>query len=648
MPQQTLGKRLRSHSTASSTMSPTTRSVALTRKTRRSAPSPEPIPPKSKRAKITTVDLEDDDSNKENIPPDTFYVSPNSPTSDSGSGSLEAIVVTPRSQRASRRVSARVETPARRRVSSPNLRVPPTPISPSPSPLSRLALDVGVETPSKSLAHLTLASPPPTPDTYSDVNEEPLPKTQPLHLQVRALLRPQNQDAPLIGREKERSIIQDFLNPLVSDEECSENDATSLYISGAPGTGKTALVNEVLASLSASAEHAQISTVYVNCMSVGVKDGLAGVWLACANELDASEASKRSASSKADWVDEFSKLVHNRKCVLVLDEIDHLAANEITIAQVFSLAAASQTRPHLRVIGISNMHTLTHSKPSEHTRTLHFEPYTTAQMKAVLTARLASISSNDPLASKIFPLPTIALLSMKIGSQTGDIRTVFSVARRALDAAIAAAPFPSIITVTPVHIIAALKVSSASIGNSQAKNGTETITRVRNLGLQHRFVLSALLLATKRAVDGLSLTGAAGSKGKSDGAPSIDMTTLHTFYCTVLSRGSGTAFAAVNRVEFADLVNILEGNGLVQVSQARGKGASKAKGMQLVSIAGGVREEELVRGLTGTPDATSGSMDVKEEEVRHIWEKEMARLTREKNAKETKMVKAEFEGAEED
>ena len=344
--------------------------------------------------------------------------------------------------------------------------------------------------------------------------------------------------------------------------------------------------------------------------------------------------------------------------VIVLDEIDHLTASSITMEQVFALAATHKIRSHLRIIGISNTHTLTHSKPSESTLTLHFEPYTSSQMKAILMARLSVLSSNDPTANKIFPLPTISLLSMKIAGRTGDIRTVFSVARRALDAAVAAAGPSSSISVTPAHIIAALKASNATIGNAE-KNGSETVSRVRDLGLQHRFVLASLLLATKRIIAGLPLTGIVTSpiklkqtsSGTCDSAPSVDFTALHGYYCTILTRGANAAFSAVNRTEFADLVNILEGNGLVQISQSRGKIKSavvKGKGIQVVCIASGVREEELVRGLTGTSDADHGPLDVKEEEVRHLWEKELARLGRETNIRDAKPIKADFEDAEED
>lgn len=296
-------------------------------------------------------------------------------------------------------------------------------------------------------------------------------------------------------------------------------------------------------------------------------------------------------------------------------------------------------------------------------------------MKAVLSARLATLLSNDATTPTLFSPATLTLLTMKIASQTGDIRTVLSVARRSLDLAVAGSTSSSTATVTTAHILAALKASHTNIGASQKKSGAETVTRVRNLGLQARFALAALLLATRRIMSGLSLSsnsGASSSKLKeninhppSSSAPSgsvsvtIDITTLHGFYATLLSRGANSAFCGVGRTEFTDLIGLLEGSGLVELAQGRGFGSKtkvggKNKGTQVVRIADGVRMEEMVRGLVGSSvsnnNMAAAVVDVIEEEVKHVWEKEISRINREVKAKfgNTNVRTAEFEGAEED
>jgi cell division control protein 6 len=53
----------------------------------------------------------------------------------------------------------------------------------------------------------------------------------------------------IIGREKERNVITDFILKVIESHEPS-----ALYVSGNPGTGKTALTNQILKSLSSKLE----------------------------------------------------------------------------------------------------------------------------------------------------------------------------------------------------------------------------------------------------------------------------------------------------------------------------------------------------------------------------------------------------------
>ena len=726
MSRQVLGKRPRSSSRLSSPPSSRPQTPAYkTRRITRELPSPDPTP-NPKRVKGSSIEVDrDDDSNKENIPPIAALgpltparVSANSFSPNSTSDMVNlANTLTPRAQRASRRASIQTSrhTPGdlnvhiyvktylnfipvsrHRSFARPHADASS---SVADSLVSERTGQIGspLNTPSRDFSRLSFTTPPPTPELISlpplvkDASEKPAS----LYARARALLRPQGYEIePLIGRERERSHILDFLTPFVSGQSSLDNVA-SLYVSGAPGTGKTALINQILSSPpfvnDQKASRSSVHVINVNCMALGAKDGLLGVWECCLNKLGLPKETKRGSPTKVDWSQRFNKLFRDRKwfemilnwchiysqvcsSILVLDEIDYLATSTSTspsssASQLFAIAAAPQTRDCLRVIGISNTHTLTHAKPSSHTRTIHFEPYTGAQMKAILGARLAGLS-NSHTTVKLFSPATLALLTMKIAGQTGDIRTVFSVARRSLDLAVTGSPSSADVTVTPAHVLAAFKASHASIGSSSGPSGAETVTRVRNLGLHARFALAALLLATRRIISGLSLSSSSSSvlntfKEKSnyqsvpggDGAPpAIDVTALHGFYTTILSRGAAAAFCGLGRTEFTDLVGLLEGNSLVELSQGRGFG-SKTKGsgknLQVVSIASGIRIEELVRGLVGSPaneNMDDAAVDVKEEEVRHIWEKETARIGREIKAKfgNTGIKNAGFEGAEED
>lgn len=69
----------------------------------------------------------------------------------------------------------------------------------------------------------------------------------------------------MIGREKERALLTEFLASFVAGT-AQNSDKLAAYISGAPGTGKTALVSEVLRGV----EKDGIKGIYVNC--TGLKE----------------------------------------------------------------------------------------------------------------------------------------------------------------------------------------------------------------------------------------------------------------------------------------------------------------------------------------------------------------------------------------
>ena len=180
-------------------------------------------------------------------------------------------------------------------------------------------LQYPANTPSRALSSLSLTTPPSTPES----NPQPPPvedsKSRPasLYTQARGLLRPQGHEAvPLIGREREKVQILDFLVPFISNQPPSDN-ATSLYVSGAPGTGKTALVNNILSSslFAKDVEGSNVSVriIYINCMTLGAKDGFMGVWDRCMEKLGVPKEIKRGSPAKVDWNKRFNKLFWNQK-----------------------------------------------------------------------------------------------------------------------------------------------------------------------------------------------------------------------------------------------------------------------------------------------------------------------------------------------
>jgi cell division control protein 6 len=356
----------------------------------------------------------------------------------------------------------------------------------------------------------------------------------------------------------------------------------------------------------------------------------------------------------------------------------------------------------LRLIGIANTHTLTTSSisatltPSKNVQTIHFAPYTPTQLQNILQSRLSPLHSTELAieVKKFLPPPTLMLLTKKVAALTGDVRSLFEVLRGAIDLAVSPSTIRNSVdenpfntpkaTVTPQHILAALKAytpaapkapTTNSIANtSPTTSNSETVTKIRNLGLQAQLVLLIILLGSKRLEVGLSLFTSCNASPKKPSATALKRTVsspnpalgaavrietglLHTYYSTVLSRSDLGIFKPVSRSEFADLLGVLEGVGLVSLSsslfaselgspagkrkKAFGRSASFGSGMGKngAGAVGGVRlveglwADEILRGLGATeadasPVSDDMPVDARKEEICGIWEQEKSRLTK--------------------
>ena len=144
---------------------------------------------------------------------------------------------------------------------------------------------VALTTPSAEISHLMIATPPPTPPTA----------LLPLPSRIRAMLRStcNNTQTQIAGRESERASILNFLAPFI--EGMSTNDDTvqsSMFISGSPGTGKTALVNSIIRQLSTE-QDSELKVISINCMALKSVDAL---WERMIEDF--GDAPKRKATSR--------------------------------------------------------------------------------------------------------------------------------------------------------------------------------------------------------------------------------------------------------------------------------------------------------------------------------------------------------------
>ena len=129
-------------------------------------------------------------------------------------------------------------------------------------------------------AQASLATPPATPQT-----------NLPLHAAARALLRAtvNSEAVQVVGRDDERKLIATFIERFLAGESSGQ----SLYVSGSPGTGKTALVNDILSEHQESQENVQVLSL--NCMAFNDVDAL---WDKMIEVFGDAQTSKSAAKGK--------------------------------------------------------------------------------------------------------------------------------------------------------------------------------------------------------------------------------------------------------------------------------------------------------------------------------------------------------------
>ncbi|EHK96335.1 putative Cell division control protein 18 [Glarea lozoyensis 74030] len=202
--------------------------------------------------------------------------------------------------------------------------------------------------------------------------------------------------------------------------------------------------------------------------------------------------------------------------IITLDEIDHVLNLDLEI--LYKLFEWSlQKSSHLVLIGIANALDLTdrflprlkarNMKP----HLLPFLPYTAAQIKAVIIAKLKSLVKDGPSPDYLpFLHPAaIELCSRKVSSQSGDLRKAFDICRRAIDVIEAESiketarrerqllvSTQSLSTLTPetaprASIAHVNKITASTFGNGANQ-------RLKTLNLQQKAALCALVALEKR------------------------------------------------------------------------------------------------------------------------------------------------------
>ncbi|KAF2896896.1 hypothetical protein ILUMI_09283 [Ignelater luminosus] len=368
------------------------------------------------------------------------------------------------------------------------------------------------------------------------------------------------------GREKELTDLHDFINDCL-DKETSG----SLYISGPPGTGKTAALSMILEE----PQLLELKKVFVNCTAI---KSAGAIYARISSELNLKTNSR---TEKGNLTAIESYLKKNRKMILlVLDEIDQLdSKNQSVLYTIFEWPAKLNSK--LILIGIANALDLTDRilprlqvrcelKP----KLMHFAPYNKQQLVQIFTERL-----KESNVSSIFSPVAIQMLAGKVAAISGDVRRALDIGRRVVELAeqqknkgtlncienLVAVEEHKNNTVEAVDLKQVVNVLNNVYGTSQ--NLSEDSDDA--FPLQQKIIICSLLLILKKA------------KNKD-----ITIGKLHGVYKKVCQKRN---LSAVDQAEFVGLCSLVETRGIMRIV---GKKETRLHKVSLVWD-----EEEVVNAL---------------------------------------------------
>ncbi|KAM6295456.1 cell division control protein 6 homolog [Aegotheles albertisi] len=349
----------------------------------------------------------------------------------------------------------------------------------------------------------------------------------------------------LHARDKESGIIRQFLR----DHVCRRRPG-SLYISGAPGTGKTACVSRVL--LDCKDELTGSKTVVLNCMSLSTPHGL---FPALAQRLGLPAATGRGGLRALE-----AKLTAQGPMVLlVLDELDQLESKgQDVLYTLFEWPRLPSSR--LVLVGLANALDLTERRlarlsalPMGSPQLLHFPPYTREQLSAILQERLRQVDG-DP----VLDAAALQFCARKVSAVSGDARKALDICRRAVEVVELEVRSQTLLKPLPggdspvspiprrVGLPHVSRVISEVFGDRLAGGGGGPRD---TFPLQQKLLLCSLLLLARHLR-----------------AREVTLGKLHDAYSRVCRRQQ---LPAIDQAECLSLVTLLESRGVLEMKKAR-------------------------------------------------------------------------------
>ncbi|KIS01884.1 DNA clamp loader [Cryptococcus deuterogattii 2001/935-1] len=450
-------------------------------------------------------------------------------------------------------------------------------------------------------------------------------------------------DETIIGRQEEKSAIRAYISTSEAESD------VGMYVSGPPGTGKTALVTAIGRELADDGW----KVVEIGCMGMKATD----MWKEIGGMLSCGKTEKDIKEYMAQ---------EENKVLIILDEVDSLmppppAATPPAISHLFAkLFALPLTSSTTKLIAISNTLDLTirarlDLPNSMHPQVLPFKAYGQTEMSAIVNARVNAAKVEGVKVDT----NAITLLGKKVEAQNGDLRMCLGVLGSAISLAeaewtkkisqAANDPEPKPVAMTKVAVSHILKTLTsyttqlrAAAGTSSAGSSSATGKKVKSVQLQGKMVLVAMLVYLSRTRAGMngcpamgnnSGTSTTSSTPTASSGTDIPAPALYATYSHLLSHTT-SPFPPAPESDYRDLLSNLETLGLISLTS----GSSSSRGGASASaskVGFCVREEDVKDGLWLAEGKSKSTAD---EEVKKIWEREEAKV---KRVREKKMALVE-------
>ncbi|XP_014247807.1 cell division control protein 6 homolog [Cimex lectularius] len=346
-----------------------------------------------------------------------------------------------------------------------------------------------------------------------------------LSVAIRALHTAQPCGLP--GREGKIKEISEILT-----KSLETKSSTSLYISGQPGTGKTACLNYIMAQPEIKSGY---KNIYVNC--TGMKSSKA-VYKRIAEELNIKVKSTSETLSH-NTILNYLKSPH-KMILLVLDEMDQLESKHQSILySIFEWPSVTNSR--IVLIGIANALDLTDRVlPRLQARVelaptlIHFTPYTKEEIVSIVTSRLTEAGVGNILAGG-----ALQLLASKVASVSGDIRKALDIARQVIELAQMKDECGKTVALQDVLSVVHNVYNTASSLNKNEEDDAEAFPLQQKL-----FICTAVLIRQN-------------SKSKE-----LTITKLHDVYKKICEKRN---ISFLDLSEFLNLAQLIEARGCIKI-----------------------------------------------------------------------------------